>query len=128
VASFHAGEFQSARGEHRLHPHLLNNLASVLLMQDKRDEARAILKKAWEFSCPHGDLTTVRILCLRIVLARLDRSTPELFVGQIKTLFLAPTLTPSEVRGPAAALARGQRYGSAPLGRKHELGFYTVNK
>lgn len=72
--------------DHPKRPHRLNNLASVLLMQDKREETHGLLTRAWQQKDGRHDLTSARILCLRLALEWIEGRDGTPFLGQMKTL------------------------------------------
>ena len=78
--------------DHPKRPHRLNNLASVLLMQDKRAEARLLLDRAWHLQSGRHDLTSARILCLRLALEWIEGREGNPFLGQMRTLLAEPRL------------------------------------
>lgn len=76
-------------------PHRRNNLAIVLMRAGKLIEARLVNAEAWRLKAGQHDLTSGRILFVRIALARLlsDRDgNTGLYVGQLKTLLSQPSL------------------------------------
>ncbi len=75
-----------ARGE--THPKIVHrrmNLASVLLMQGRCSEADEQLRLAWQIAGTRYDLTSARVLLIRLALALLDREPSDTFAGQLKT-------------------------------------------
>ena len=73
-------------------PHRLNNLAVVLVMQGKRDEAKPLLARAWELKRGCHDLTSARIVWVRLAVALVERAEPRVFLGQLKSLLALPEL------------------------------------
>jgi tetratricopeptide (TPR) repeat protein len=73
--------------------HRLNNLSTVLIMQRNTDEAGQALVRAWAIkqSTAH-DITSLRILFVRIMLALLEKESPAQFCGQLKTLLAVSDL------------------------------------
>ncbi len=68
-------------------PHRLNNLAIVLVMQGKLDEAKPLLARAWHLKGAGHDVTSARVLWVRLATGMLEGSPTDIFVGQLKTLF-----------------------------------------
>jgi tetratricopeptide (TPR) repeat protein len=73
-------------------PHRLNNLSSILIMQGKNDEAKLNLSKAWEKKKRKHDITSIRILFVRLTLAILENGQIDVYIGQLKTLFSMASL------------------------------------
>jgi hypothetical protein len=71
------------------HPHRLNNLCTVLVMQGKLAEAKRLCSEAWKLSAGRQDVTTARILFMRLVIAMLGAESIGLYIGQLKTLLTA---------------------------------------
>jgi tetratricopeptide (TPR) repeat protein len=69
------------------HPHRLNNLSTVLIMQGKLDEAVKLLRRAWELMEGRHDTTSVRILLSRLTISLLESRPPGIHIGRLKTLF-----------------------------------------
>jgi len=69
-------------------PHRLMNLSTVLIMQGKLDEARLRLTHAWQLKYGRHDLTSGRLLFVRVALALLELQPTKVFVGQLKTLLM----------------------------------------
>jgi len=85
-------EEEALHPDHPRRPHRLNNLASVLLMQDKREETRLALERAWELQAGRRDLTCARILWLRLALDWVEGRSGQPHLGRLKTLFEEPEL------------------------------------
>jgi tetratricopeptide (TPR) repeat protein len=68
-------------------PHRLNNVAMVLMMLGKTEGAKAHLARAWKLKEGNHDVTSVRILWVRLAVALLSKEPSEVFIGQMKTLF-----------------------------------------
>ena len=66
-------------------PHRRNNLGTVLVIQGRLAEAREQVTRAWEQSCGRYDLTSARILTVRLLIALIDHEPCELFLGQLKS-------------------------------------------
>jgi hypothetical protein len=66
-------------------PHRRNNLGTVLVIQGRLAEAREEVTRAWEQSCGRYDLTSARILTVRLLIALIDNEPCELFLGQLKS-------------------------------------------
>jgi tetratricopeptide (TPR) repeat protein len=82
--------------EHPKRPHRRNNLAMVHLLAGRLDEAASLNAEAWRLKATMAegghDMTSARILFVRIVLQwRSDQNT-SLFLGQLRTLLEAPEL------------------------------------
>ena len=69
-------------------PHRLNNLAVVLVLQGKLDEAIPLLARAWRLKAGQHDLTSARVLWVRIAAAMCRGDAVEFYLGQLKTLLL----------------------------------------
>jgi len=67
-------------------PHRLNNLCTVLILRGKQAEAKSLLARAWQLKCTRHDLTSTRLLFVRLAIALLEFQPAEVFVGQLKTL------------------------------------------
>jgi proteasome accessory factor A len=68
-------------------PHRRNNLAIVLMRSGKLGESRQLNAEAWKLKARQHDLTSGRILFVRIALGYLlDRRDASLYVGQLKVL------------------------------------------
>jgi hypothetical protein len=79
-------------------PHRRNNLGTVLVIQGRLAEAREQVTQAWEQSCGRYDLTSARILTVRLLIALIDREPSELFLGQLKShLAIQPLQNVAEV-------------------------------
>jgi tetratricopeptide (TPR) repeat protein len=74
-------------------PHRLNNLSMALIMQNQISEAKKRLTRAGQLKSGQHDLTSARILFVRLAVALLDLEPAESFVGQLKIL-LSRGLTP----------------------------------
>jgi len=74
-------------------PHRLNNLTLVLLLQDKLTDADAINHEAWSLTRSRSDITTARILFMRLVLCVRQSVSPAPYLGQLNTLLTGPALT-----------------------------------
>lgn len=66
-------------------PHRRNNLGTVLVIQGRLEEAREQVTEAWQQSCGRYDLTSARILTVRLLIALIDGESSELFLGQLKS-------------------------------------------
>jgi len=77
---------EKARGElHPKIPHRLNNLCTVLVMQDKLNEAKELLARAWRLKTGQHDLTSARLLFVRLAIAMLEAQPSGPFLGQLRT-------------------------------------------
>jgi tetratricopeptide (TPR) repeat protein len=66
--------------------HRINNLCTVLLMEGSLEEAGELLSQAWEIKTGQHDITSMRILYLRCILAYLQSRPVGRLLGQLKTL------------------------------------------
>lgn len=66
-------------------PHRLNNIAMVLMMLGQHYEANTHLARAWSLKTGKHDVTSVRILWVRLALLILDHKPVQHILGQIKT-------------------------------------------
>jgi hypothetical protein len=66
-------------------PHRRNNLATVLLMQGRLTDAREELVQAWHLVGTRYDLTSARILIVRLAVAFLSGADVQFLLGQLKT-------------------------------------------
>ena len=73
-------------------PHRLNNLCTVLVPQGKLAEAKSLLARAWQLKRGQHDLTSTRILFVRLAIALLELQPVEVFVGQVKNLLALESL------------------------------------
>ena len=78
---------------HPLIPHRLNNLAVVLVMQRRLEEAKLLLGRAWQLTPMPPDLTSARVAWVRLAVAMLEHASPRVFLGQLKSLVGLPQLT-----------------------------------
>ena len=85
-------ELQALSPDSPKHPHRLNNVCTVLVMQGKLAEARALCSEAWRLTAGRHDITTARILFVRLTIALLQTEPAALYVGQVKTLLTRPAL------------------------------------
>ena len=65
--------------------HRRNNLATVLLMQGHVEEARVLVTDAWPTPDEGYDLTSMRVLTIRLAIALIDDEPAGLWLGQVKT-------------------------------------------
>jgi len=73
-------------------PHRLNNLCTVLIPQGKLAEAKSRLARAWQLKRSQHDLTSTRLLFVRLAIALLELQPVEVFVGQLKNLLALESL------------------------------------
>lgn len=66
----------------------LINLCFVLIMQDKLKEASTVALQAWALNASHHTQNGARVLLLRLAIAFLQSQGSEVFIGQLKTLFI----------------------------------------
>jgi tetratricopeptide (TPR) repeat protein len=74
------------------HAHRLNNLCTVLIMQAKFAESRMLCAEAWALKVGRHDVTSARILIVRLMIALLKHEPIALYLGQLKTLFTGTAL------------------------------------
>ena len=72
------------------HPHRLNNLSTVLIMQLKLDEAKVLLRRAWALMKGKHDTTSVRIMISRLAVSLLESKPSGVYIGRLKTLLEMP--------------------------------------
>jgi hypothetical protein len=78
---------ETARGETSPKmPHRLNNLCTVLVMQDKLDDAKRLVERAWSLRSGQHDLTSARLIFVRLSIAMLESRPLTPFVGMLRTL------------------------------------------
>lgn len=71
--------------------HRLNNLSSLLAISGKLAEAREHLQRAWSIKQRTGhDMTSPRVLFVRLTVALLESKPIGQFVGQLRTLAAMP--------------------------------------
>ena len=71
--------------------HRLNNLSSLLVMSGRLSEAREHLQRAWSIKQRTShDITSPRILFVRLTLALLESEPIGQYVGQLRTLAALP--------------------------------------
>ena len=73
-------------------PHRRNNLATVLMMQGRIAEAREQVTLAWQHSGPRYDVTSARVLTMRLAIALICVEPPEFFLGQLKSHLIVQPL------------------------------------
>jgi tetratricopeptide (TPR) repeat protein len=77
------------RGEsHPKVAHRLNNLSSVLVLRNRLDEAKQLLARAWQLKVDQHDITSSRVLFIRLIVALLESESVSVFVGQLKVLLV----------------------------------------
>jgi hypothetical protein len=72
--------------------HRRNNIATVLLMLGRLDDARDEVGRAWQITAGRYDLTSARILAIRWTVATLAGEPAGPFLGQLKTLVVTQPL------------------------------------
>jgi len=85
-------EEQDRGATHPKIPHRLNNLCTVLILQGKLAEAKSLLARAWQLKYGRHDLTSTRLLFVRLAIALLEFQPVEVFVGQLKNLLALESL------------------------------------
>jgi hypothetical protein len=58
----------------------------VLVMQGKLDEAKVLFEQAWRLKSGQHDITSARLLFVRLTVALLESHNVEEFVGHLKTV------------------------------------------
>jgi len=71
---------------HQKVAHRLLNLAGVELMRSGPDRARRLLVRAWASCARSADLTTARILAMRLIVASIRGESHSTYLGQLKTI------------------------------------------
>jgi len=61
-------------------------------MQRKLDEAKPLLARAWHLKRGAHDLTSARVVWVRLAVAMLECASPRVFLGQLKSLLELPEL------------------------------------
>jgi hypothetical protein len=69
------------------------NLASAELLLGRLERARRLLHRAWRWQARGADLTAARILTLRLVIAWLQKQSTSLYLGQLKSILQADSLS-----------------------------------
>lgn len=77
---------QSSYSDSPLIPHMLNNLCTVLIMQDKLDEAVKKLNRAWQMKSSRHDIISPRILFNGLIIVSLKSQPMSTFIGLLKVL------------------------------------------
>jgi len=80
-------ETRAYQSDHPKLPHRMNNLTAILLLQGKLKEAEKLNHSAWALKIGRHDITSERILYIRIILCLLTGKLPNHPIGQLKTLF-----------------------------------------
>lgn len=131
---------------HQKVAHRLLNLAGVELMRSGPDRARRLLVRAWASCARSADLTTARVLTMRLIVASIEGESHSTYLGQLKTIldegalsnvadvdqerFAAPVLTfvepylTSEDRLLVAAIM-GVLKGTSPASTLSELDIFA---
>jgi HEAT repeat protein len=78
---------------HQKVAHRLLNLAGVELMRSGPDRARKLLVRAWASCARSADLTTARILALRLIVASMRGESLSTYLGQLKTILVEGALS-----------------------------------
>ena len=68
--------------------HWKNNLATALLIQDKLTEANQVCSECWQVEAAKKDVTAGRVLFVRTTIALLSGNQCQLYLGQLKTLWI----------------------------------------
>ncbi|MFH1198523.1 MAG: toll/interleukin-1 receptor domain-containing protein [bacterium] len=69
---------------HPIIAHRLNNLSTIQLMQNRISDSNATNQRAWQIKNNNHDITSLRILTLKLVLRWLEKEDGSKFIGQIK--------------------------------------------
>ncbi len=67
-------------------PHRLNNLSIALVMMNKLEEAKELTDRAWLLKSGSHDLTSMRILFVKLCIAFVKSEPTEKLIGRLKTL------------------------------------------
>lgn len=89
-------EIQERGENHPKIPHLLNGLSAILLMNEKLKEAIQQNVRAWHLKCNQHDLTSARIVLIRLILCVLFDVDIRIYIGQIKMLVVEGRLKPTD--------------------------------
>jgi hypothetical protein len=74
--------------------HRLNNLSTVLIMKGILAEAEKFLELAWSIKRSTGhDITSPRVLLVRLTLAMLESKPTDQYICQLRTLTVMPELS-----------------------------------
>jgi hypothetical protein len=79
--------------DHPKRAHRRNNLAMVCMLANRLDESESLNREAWAHKTGQHDVTSGRILFLRIALCWLLDADASLYLGQLRTLLAQPNLT-----------------------------------
>ena len=79
-------------GDHPRTPNFMNNLCTVLIMQEKVDEAKELLARAWQLKAGRHDITSTRLLYVRIAGALIAQEPIGNYIGRLKTLLVMDPL------------------------------------
>ncbi|HEU4690080.1 MAG TPA: HEAT repeat domain-containing protein [Vicinamibacterales bacterium] len=93
---FHAAlslDRESLGWQHPKVPHRLMNLASAELLLGRLERARRLLHRAWRWQARGPDCTAARILTLRLVIAWSQKEPTSLYLGQLKSILQAGSLS-----------------------------------
>ena len=66
---------------------ILANYAGLLLILDRDEEAGQLLDRAWRAQNGHHDRISARVLFVKAAAEMLRHGNPDLYLGQLKTLF-----------------------------------------
>ena len=103
---------EKARGEtHPIIPHRLNNLCTVLIMQGKLDEAKPLLARAWQIKQGNHDITSARVLFVRLAIAFFESRPAGCFIGQLNALLSGDLL---EAKANVAQVWKHRRFPRKP--------------
>lgn len=72
--------------------HRLNNLATILILRNNLEDAKQLLARAWILKAGRHDITSLRLLFVRLIVAFLESLPIAIFVGQLKTLLIEGSL------------------------------------
>jgi WD40 repeat protein len=73
-------------------PHHMNELCTVLVMQGLLPESASLAADAWNLQQGRHDMTSARILLVRLAIAILESQPTGLYIGLLKTLLAGPDL------------------------------------
>ena len=70
--------------------HRMNNVSMVLMMMDRLAEAKLMTSDAWNVKGTNHDVTSGRILWVRLAINLLESTSIDLYLGQLKSLVSKP--------------------------------------
>jgi tetratricopeptide (TPR) repeat protein len=85
-------EDQYLTTDHPKRAHRRNNLAIIFMLADRLDEALHVNREAWSLKAGQHDMTSGRILLIRIALCLLKNAESNQYIGQLRTLIAQPEI------------------------------------